>query len=74
MVGVSRLRVRNFKSVAEVDVPFSSLNALIGANASGKSNFIQVFRFLRDIACNGSENAVLLHGGSIICRICVLDT
>lgn len=63
-MSIHRLRVRNFKSFADVDVQLSSLNALIGANASGKSNFVGVFRFLRDIARYGLENAVSLHGGA----------
>jgi len=36
---------------------------VVGANASGKSNFVQVFRFLRDILQHGLENAVSLQSG-----------
>jgi predicted ATPase len=35
---------------------------LIGPNASGKSNFIEIFRFIRDIAVHGLSNALSLQG------------
>ncbi|MCI0470490.1 MAG: ATP-binding protein, partial [Candidatus Aminicenantes bacterium] len=35
-----------------------------GANASGKSNFIHILEFIRDIEMHGLENAVSLQGGS----------
>lgn len=41
----------------------ASFNILIGSNASGKSNLIQVFIFLRDIAKYGIGNAISLQGG-----------
>ncbi|MDW8290941.1 MAG: AAA family ATPase, partial [Armatimonadota bacterium] len=63
-MAVRRLRVRNFKSFRNVEVQLSPLTALVGANASGKSNFVQLFRFLRDIARMGLENAISLQGGA----------
>jgi len=36
---------------------------LVLPNASGKSNFVQIFQFLRDIAISGLDNAVSLQGG-----------
>ena len=38
-------------------------NVLVGANASGKSNLLHVFRFLRDIADHGLKDAISLQGG-----------
>lgn len=40
------------------------MNVVIGSNASGKSNFISIFRFLRDIARNGLLNAIAMQGGA----------
>jgi len=57
------LKFANFKSFANVAVQFGDFNMLIGANASGKSNFIQVFRFLRDILNHGLANAISMQGG-----------
>ena len=49
-----RLRLRNWKNFLRVDVALQDRLFLVGANASGKSNFLDAFRFLRDIALSGS--------------------
>jgi predicted ATPase len=61
---IQRVHVENFKSFSEFDVDLSQFNIVIGSNAAGKSNFIAVFRFLRDIATLGIVNAIALQGGS----------
>jgi len=59
------LQVSNFKSFRNARIErMGRFNVIIGANASGKSNFIQIFRFLRDIANQGLHNAISLQGGS----------
>jgi predicted ATPase len=60
---ISRLRVTNFKSFKELDIDLQKYNVVVGANASGKSNFTQVFAFLRDIAQYGLKDAISLQGG-----------
>ncbi len=60
---ITRIHIENYKSFSEIDVVLSRFNVLIGSNAAGKSNFISVFRFLRDIARHGIVNAVALQGG-----------
>jgi len=45
-------------------VDLNPFNIVIGANASGKTNFVDVFGFLRDITNYGLENALSMHGGS----------
>ena len=59
----SKIRIANFKSFADQTVKLNNFNLLVGANASGKSNFVQAFKFLRDIATHGLEDAVSLQGG-----------
>ena len=49
-----RLRLRNWKNFLRVDVALQDRLFLVGANDSGKSNFLDAFRFLRDIALSGS--------------------
>jgi AAA15 family ATPase/GTPase len=39
---ISRVRLKNFKSIAECDVRLGPLTMLVGPNGSGKSNFLQV--------------------------------
>jgi len=62
-MAIKRIKVSNFKSFRELDLELGKLNILIGANASGKSNFIQILKFLRDIANFGLEEAVSMQGG-----------
>jgi predicted ATPase len=63
-VTIRNLSFSNFKSFASLEIALDKLNVLIGANASGKSNFIEIFRFVSDIAQYGLQNAVSMHGGA----------
>jgi len=62
-LAIKSLHVRNFKSFAQLDVSFGNFNVLVGANASGKSNLLQLFRFVKDIAQYDLDNAISLQGG-----------
>ncbi len=62
-MAVTRIKVENFKSFNTLDLELGRFNVLIGANASGKSNFTQIFKFLTDIETHGLDNAVSLQGG-----------
>jgi predicted ATPase len=63
IMSIKKIKISNFKSFKDVEVELGNFNVFIGANASGKTNFIQIFRFLRDLAIHGLENAVSLQGG-----------
>jgi AAA15 family ATPase/GTPase len=60
---IEKIRVKNFRSFKDLELNLGALNIVIGANASGKSNFVQIFKFLRDITIHGLENAISLQGG-----------
>ena len=62
-MAITKLTIENFKSFARVEVDFSRFNVIVGANAAGKSNLIEVIAFLRDIAEHGLDDAVAIHGG-----------
>lgn len=71
MSKLERVRATGFRSIREVDIKIRDLNVLIGANGSGKSNFIKLFRLLNElveerlqvtVATSGGANA-LLHFG-----------
>ena len=47
---VQRIALKNWRNFRDVDVPFRDNTYLLGANATGKSNLLDVFRFLRDIS------------------------
>jgi len=61
----SRLTLRNWRNFNSVDVELQHRVFLVGPNASGKSNFLDVFRFLRDLASpdGGLQKAVRQRGG-----------
>lgn len=62
---IHRLIVKNWRNFQHIDVELQSRQFIIGANASGKSNLLDIFRFLRDIAkpSGGLQKAVSLRGG-----------
>jgi len=62
---VRNLSLRNWRNFRQVDVPLEERQFLVGPNASGKSNLLDVFRFLRDIASTGGglQKAVSERGG-----------
>ncbi|MFZ8845668.1 MAG: AAA family ATPase [Candidatus Hydrothermia bacterium] len=60
---LKKLKLKNFKSFKDVEIELGNLNVLIGPNAGGKTNFINVFRFLRSLESEGLNNAISLHGG-----------
>ncbi len=43
------IEISGYKSIRSVQLPLGDLNILIGANGSGKSNFVSVFKFLRQV-------------------------
>lgn len=63
-MAIKQLTASNFKSFRNIKVNLNRFNVLIGANASGKSNFVQIFKFLRDLAAYGIENAISMQGGA----------
>jgi len=63
---VTQLRLKNWRNFREVDARLRERTYLLGANASGKSNLLDVFRFLRDIAKprgGGLQKAISSRGG-----------
>jgi len=62
-MNIKSIRVKNFKSFKDLEIKLGKFNVLIGANASGKSNFVQIFKFMKDIANHGLDNAVSMQGG-----------
>lgn len=62
-MAITKIKIANFKSFEALEVDLRPLNIVVGSNAAGKSNFLEVFRFLRDLAAHGLEDAVSLQGG-----------
>jgi predicted ATPase len=62
---VTHVVLRNWRNFQKVDIDLGRRIFLVGPNASGKSNFLDVFRFLHDIASpEGSlQRAVNMRDG-----------
>jgi predicted ATPase len=60
-----KLCLKKWKNFVQVEVAIADRLFLVGPNASGKSNFLDVFRFLRDLASSGGgfQQAVARRGG-----------
>ena len=56
---IHRLRVRNFKSIVDVEVDLSPVTALVGRSGTGKSNFVHALRFLRDVLISNDNQQQL---------------
>ena len=56
----TRLELKNWKNFPRVEVDLANRVFLIGPNAIGKSNFLDAFRFLRDLAIDGGGLAKAL--------------
>lgn len=61
----SRLKLENWRNFGSADVALASRVFIVGPNASGKSNFLDAFRFLHDIVSvgGGLEEAVRRRQG-----------
>ncbi|MCP4156228.1 MAG: AAA family ATPase [bacterium] len=62
---ISRIRLKNWKNFKKAGASLGERVFLIGPNAAGKSNFLDAFRFMRDIvkAGGGLQKAVRDRGG-----------
>ncbi len=63
---VTRLKVKNWRNFSLIDIPLRQRQFIVGPNAAGKSNLLDVFRFLRDIAKSeggGFQKAIKNRGG-----------
>ncbi len=63
---ISNLKLRNWRNFTHVDIDLKETVYLIGPNASGKSNLLDVFRFMRDVVNfkgGGLQQAIDSRGG-----------
>jgi predicted ATPase len=63
---ISKLKIRNWRNFRTAEIELAETSYLLGPNASGKSNLLDLFRFLRDIVNpngGGFQQAVKSRGG-----------
>jgi predicted ATPase len=62
-LSITRVWARNFKSIRELDLELGPLTVLVGPNASGKSNVLDVLRFISDALRRSLDAAVTTRQG-----------
>ena len=60
---ITKVWAKNFRSIEHAELELGPLAVLVGPNASGKSNLLDVLGFLADAARDGLEAAVSRRGG-----------
>lgn len=60
---ITRIVVKNYRSLLDVDVALTPLTVFVGKNGAGKSNLIEVLRFVRDALTSGLQEAIMMRGG-----------
>lgn len=60
---VREVQIRNYKSIGQTTVNLGALTILVGANGSGKSNFLDVLAFVSECLTNSVELAFKSRGG-----------
>ena len=69
---ISNIQIENFKTFKDEETDLNDFNVLIGACASGKTNFVEILEFLKDISVN-FHNAIKRHGGIYLKNFNLLD-
>ena len=62
-VFITRVVLKNYKSIAACDVRLQPLTFLVGANGAGKSNFLDALRFVADALNSSLDHALRNRGG-----------
>jgi predicted ATPase len=60
MITLNSIAIEGYKSIAKAEVELRDLNVIVGANGSGKSNFIGVFKLLKAISTTTLQNHISL--------------
>ena len=60
---ITKVWAKNFRSIEYAELELDALTVLVGPNASGKSNLLDILKFLRDAAKDGLESAIEKRGG-----------
>lgn len=60
---ITRVQIKNFRSLADVDVELGPLTVFVGRNGAGKSTFLDALRFVRDALRLGLEDTITERQG-----------
>ena len=62
MATLQRVMLKGFKSIREMDLELRPLNVLIGANGTGKSNFVSFFKMLNEMMGGRLQQYIAVAG------------
>ena len=67
---ITKVTLRNYKSIASCEVQLRPLMFLVGPNGAGKSNFLDSLRFVADALDSSLDHAIRDRGGinDVLCR------
>ena len=68
----TQIELQNWKNFTRVNVALANRVFIVGPNASGKSNFLDAFRFLRDLVLEGGGLAKAVAHRDGLPKICSL--
>lgn len=60
---MERIEIQGYKSIRQLNLELQPVNILIGANGSGKSNFLSFFDLLKNMYRQNLQEYVALRGG-----------
>ena len=60
---ITRVAIKNYKSIAACDVKLRPLMFLVGPNGAGKSNFLDALQFVADALNSSLDHAIRDRGG-----------
>ena len=60
---ITKVWAKNFRSIEYAELELDPLTVLVGPNASGKSNLLDIIGFLSDAVRDGLETAISRRGG-----------
>ena len=68
MAGLERIRVRNYRALADIELEADPINVVFGPNGAGKSTLLDALYFFRDCAIRGVElaSSARSHGIGIL--------
>ena len=76
---IKRIQVKNFKSLANFDLPIEMFTCLIGLNGAGKTTVLQVLDFIGHLACgitnfrNWNKSDIITNGSGMRTITLIVD-